>query len=80
VARWAALPNGTIVDFSNTMGALTLQIISRAIFSSDDADMAAVFERSSAEYQKRMTFSFCGLVPLLNRVWAGAKVRQAAGS
>jgi hypothetical protein len=56
--------------------ALALEIISRAVFSSDSADMVDVIERSSSEYQDEMTFSFCGSVPVLDRVWGYRKTRQ----
>ncbi|MGH7074544.1 MAG: cytochrome P450, partial [Stellaceae bacterium] len=66
LARWLARPNGSTVDINKAMGGLALEIISRAMFSSDSAEMAEVIERSSTEYQQRMTFSFCGFVPVIN--------------
>ncbi|MGO8918196.1 MAG: cytochrome P450 [Stellaceae bacterium] len=76
LTRWAALPRGAVVDVDKTMGALTLEIISRAMFASDSTDMAEVIERSSSEYQTKMTFSFWGVVPVVNRAWARHKERQ----
>lgn len=76
VKRWASLPSDTIVDVHKTMAALALEIISRAVFASDSGDMVELIERSSSEYQTRMTFSFWGVVPGIGRVWAYYKRTQ----
>ncbi|HEV2549417.1 MAG TPA: cytochrome P450 [Stellaceae bacterium] len=74
--RWSTLPDRAVVDIHKVMSALTLEIISRAVFASDSSEMVDIIERSSAEYQAKMTFSFWGVVPILNRLWARYKVRQ----
>lgn len=74
--RWWKLPNGTVVDVHRAMSALTLEIISRAVFAADSSEMIDIIERSSTEYQIKMTFSFWSVVPFLNRLWASYKVRQ----
>jgi cytochrome P450 len=76
LTRWLTLPNQGIVEINEAMGALALEIISRAMFSADSAGIAEVIERSSTEYQQRMTFGFCGFMPLISRAWACAKARQ----
>lgn len=68
--QWAALPPDASVDIHRAMAELTLEIISRAMFDSDSRDIVNVIERSSSEYQRRMTFSFWGVVPGVNRVWS----------
>ena len=76
LARWAALPNGAVVDVHKVMAALALEIISRAMFASDSTDMAEVIDHSSLAYQTEMTFSFWSVVPVMNRAWARYKERQ----
>jgi hypothetical protein len=38
--------------------------------------MAELIDRSSLEYQTRMTFSFWGMIPIINRIWAFYKERD----
>lgn len=74
--RWSTLPDRAVVNVHKEMSALTLEIISRAVFASDSSEMVEIIERSSAEYQAKMTFSFWAVVPVLNGLWARHKVRQ----
>ena len=74
--RWEALPDGSGLDVYKAMLELTLDIISRTMFSSDSAGMADLIDRSSLEYQTQMTFSLWGVVPIAKRVWALHKERQ----
>lgn len=74
--RWEGLPVGASIDIYKAMTELTLDIISRAMFSSDSADMVDLIDRSSLEYQTEMTFSFWGVVPVIKQVWAQYKQRE----
>ncbi len=48
---WARLPPGAVIDMYGTMMRLTLQIISRTMFSSDSDEIAGIIERSFANSQ-----------------------------
>jgi cytochrome P450 len=74
--RWSGLSHGAVVDVHKAMSALALEIISRAVFDADSSEMAELIERSSAEYQTAMTFSFWGVIPVLKEIWARHKIRQ----
>ena len=52
--KWDRTAPDTTVDVSVAMTEVTLQIISRTMFSSDSDDMAAIMERSFGEYQAQM--------------------------
>ena len=52
--KWGRAAPDTTVDVSVAMTEVTLQIISRTMFSTDSDDMAAIMERSFGEYQARM--------------------------
>ena len=54
MGRWDSVGPDTTVDVSIAMTEVTLQIISRTMFSSDSDDMAAIMERSFGEYQAQM--------------------------
>ena len=54
MAKWDSVGSDTTVDVSIAMTEVTLQIISRTMFSSDSDDMAAIMERSFGEYQAQM--------------------------
>ena len=54
MGKWDSVGHDTAVDVSIAMTEVTLQIISRTMFSSDSDDMAAIMERSFGEYQAQM--------------------------
>jgi cytochrome P450 len=54
LAQWSAAPAGEAVDVSNSMMEVTLNIISRTMFSNDSGDIVAVMERSAGRYQLEM--------------------------
>jgi cytochrome P450 len=54
MGKWDAMGYDSTVDVSTAMTEVTLQIISRTMFSSDSDDMAAIMERSFGEYQAQM--------------------------
>ena len=60
------------------MAELTLDIISRAMFSSDSELIKDTLYRSSVRYQAEMTLSPLALIPGANRVWALYKTWRAA--
>src|SRR5262249_9539750 len=76
LTRWGKLPEGSVIDAHRVMSALTLEIISQAVFAADSREMVDIIERSSTEYQIKMTFSFCSAVPALNRSWESYKIGQ----
>lgn len=54
LAEWAAVPAQTSVDVSTAMMEVTLNIISRTMFSSDSDDIIAIMGRSAGRYQAEM--------------------------
>jgi cytochrome P450 len=53
-AQWSTLAEGTSVDVATAMMQVTLDIISRTMFSSDSDDIVHVMERSVGRYQAEM--------------------------
>ena len=66
------------LDMESAMAELTLDIISRAMFSSDSELIRDTLYRSSIRYQAEMTLSPLALIPGVNRVWALHKTWRAA--
>jgi cytochrome P450 len=54
LAQWKAVPAGTAVDVATSMMEVTLNIISRTMFSNDSDDIVAIMERSAGRYQLEM--------------------------
>ena len=54
LADWRKLGAGTSIDVATAMMGLTLNIISRTMFSSDSDHIVAVMERGAGRYQARM--------------------------
>jgi cytochrome P450 len=52
--QWRALPAGETVDVATSMMEVTLNIISRTMFSNDSDDIVAIMERSAGRYQLEM--------------------------
>src|SRR3984957_944941 len=54
LAEWEKIPAGTSVDVQTAMMAVTLNIISRTMFSSDSDDIVTIMQRSAGRYQAEM--------------------------
>jgi cytochrome P450 len=54
LAEWGKVPEGTGVDVSTAMMQVTLNIISRTMFSSDSDDIVTIMGRSAGRYQAEM--------------------------
>jgi cytochrome P450 len=54
LAQWDAVPAGTAVDVATSMMEVTLNIISRTMFSNDSDDIVAIMERSAGRHQLEM--------------------------
>jgi cytochrome P450 len=54
MAQWSALRAGESIDAERAMMEVTLQIISRTMFSSDSDDMVAIMERGAGQFQAQM--------------------------
>jgi cytochrome P450 len=74
--QWSSLRNGTTVDLSSTMMQLTLDIISRSMFSSDSDGIVDLQRESSERYQQAMMFGLLDLVPGAGAVWGLYKSRR----
>lgn len=72
LARWSALPKGAVIEVSAEMARLTLEVISRILFSSDSAELAPIMERTFA-HQPEKIFDLLDFAPLLDRPWAAYK-------
>jgi cytochrome P450 len=54
LVEWGKVPEGTGVDVSTAMMEVTLNIISRTMFSSDSDDIVTIMGRSAGRYQAEM--------------------------
>jgi cytochrome P450 len=54
LADWAKIPMGTSIDVSTAMMEVTLNIISRTMFSNDSDDIVEIMARSAGRYQVEM--------------------------
>ncbi len=54
LAAWSSRDTGAIIDVAREMMAVTLNIISRAMFSSDSDHIVAIIERGAGLYQSQM--------------------------
>ena len=70
--------SGSPLDLEDAMKELTLDIIARAMFSSDSERIKDTLHRSSTHYQAEMNLSPFALIPGISRVWARIKERQSA--
>jgi cytochrome P450 len=64
LAAWQSRGKGATIDVANAMMAVTLDIISRTMFSSDSDKIVAIMERSAGRYQAQMrpnVLDFLGL-------------------
>lgn len=75
-ARWTSKPDGAVIDVADDMMHLTLEIISRCMFSSDSDGIAEVVGESSERYQNSMMLSLLDFLPGLNRAWGKYKTAQ----
>jgi cytochrome P450 len=64
LAQWDRLPDGTGVMADKAMMRLTLDIIARAMFSSDAEDIAAIVATGADRYQTEMRPTLFDLLPL----------------
>ena len=78
IRNWDADSADGPLDMESAMAELTLDIISRAMFSSDSELIKDTLYRSSVRYQAEMTLSPLALIPGANRVWALYKTWRAA--
>jgi len=72
LARWSALPERAVIEVSAEMAQLTLETISRILFSSDGAELAPIMEHTFAHRPEKI-FALLDFVPLLDRPWAAYK-------
>jgi cytochrome P450 len=54
LATWVKVPAGTAIDVQTAMMEVTLDIISRTMFSSDSDDIVTIMGRSAGRYQAEM--------------------------
>ena len=78
LAQWDALPDAATVDVAGDMTALTLQIISRTMFSADSNDIVGLVDATLGGNQKAFNFNILVLLPLIGPVMFRRKERQIA--
>jgi cytochrome P450 len=69
LARWNALPRGTIIEASADMTRMALEVITHVVFSSDSIDFVRIMERASGRYQRERIFDLPDFVPMLDWLW-----------
>lgn len=69
LGRWAALPPLTVIEVHAEMARLTLEIISRIVFSIDSTEFARTMELTSRRYQGDRIVDPLDFAPLLDRAW-----------
>ncbi len=65
VDKWNDLPPNTVVDIDSEMSKLTLQIISRAMFSSDSNDICELVGKTLREGTEAMDFGLLDALPVI---------------
>jgi len=76
--EWDKLPDGAVVDMAADMTGLTLQIISRTMFSADSTDIVGLVEATLGGNQKAFSFNLLVLLPLIGPVMFRRKEKQIA--
>jgi len=64
-ARWDALAPGAVVDIADEMTALTLQIISRTMFSTDSDEIMTLVDETLRRAHASLNIGLLDLIPLL---------------
>jgi cytochrome P450 len=72
--RWNAYPQGKVIDIPAEMAAMTGQIVSRIVFSSDGYRFDAIMERLFGRYEGQTNLSPFDFVPLLDLQWRWFKL------
>ncbi len=76
VSRWERMPAGSVLEVADEMMQVTLEIISRSMFSSDSDEMVHAVRGSAERYQKAMMFSIMDFLPGVQTVWGAFKNRR----
>ncbi len=77
--RWDQLPGGSVLDMADEMMQLTLEIISRSMFSSDSGSMVDIVRSTATRYQKAMMFGLMDFAPGIKSIWGVFKKRRGNG-
>lgn len=78
LASWDELADGAAVDMAADMTGLTLQIISRTMFSADSTDIVGLVEATLGGNQKAFSFNLLVLAPLIGPFMFRRKEKQIA--
>jgi len=70
LGRWTALSPLTVIEVHEEMARLTLEIISRIVFSVDSAEFTRIMELTSRRYQGDRIVDLLDFAPLLDRAWS----------
>jgi cytochrome P450 len=66
LSEWERVPAGTSIDVATAMMQVTLNIISRTMFSSDSDEIVAIMGRSAGSYQAKMRPNILDMLGLPN--------------
>ncbi|MGH6870977.1 MAG: cytochrome P450 [Rhizomicrobium sp.] len=73
---WSALAPGSAMDIADEMTRLTLQIISRTMFSADAADMGETVGETMHKGQQQLTISLVDFLPLIGPLHMAMTMRR----
>ncbi|HWF00560.1 MAG TPA: cytochrome P450 [Caulobacteraceae bacterium] len=81
IDRWGARPDGAPVDMAAEMIALTMEVISRTVFSTESAEMAALVRHTvDVAFAQAGTANLLDLVPVLKDLRMRARARRVAAA
>jgi cytochrome P450 len=79
LARWEALPEGALIDMAQEMKALTLQVISRTVFSTDSEEIIGLVGGALTRgLEAAATANVLDLVPVIGELRMRARERRLA--
>ncbi len=76
MGQWDTLESGATVEISSAMLALTLEIISRSMFSADSDSIKDIVREGSDRYQQAMMFGLIDFAPYVGSTWVRWKARR----
>lgn len=74
--RWNQMPPQSVLDIADEMMQVTLEIISRSMFSSDSDSMVDIVRDSAERYQQAMMFGLMDFAPVVKDLWGVFKHRR----
>jgi cytochrome P450 len=76
IEKWNGLPPNTVIDIESAMTELTLQIISRTMFSSDSNGICDLVGNTLSDGTEAMTFGLLDVLPVIGPWRMGRKMEH----